>query len=430
MGAGSGTDAVTLLSPAVRTALRSNISQTHDLDDLDLLCGDLGVDPENIRGKANGKEYWISQIILYFDYRARIADLIARLIATRNSVDWQKLISVAAPAEQPAVIDVGLSALGALTSQVPGVRDAVVASRTDLENAYDRISVLSSYKNLHDLLQQLEDHYHMLWQTSKRLPADDAAWDDLSRSEPELQDVALKLLEAADGGAPSATLWANKLKVGCADLSSASLKTDVDLLKKSLSRIYEVISTQLSRVNVNLVGAAKDLRLMRLVEALARVREKLADINLDDAPEQFERRSSFEECVESLRERNEHLEGLVRLHDAFQELDDELRRIVAQLSDDLDELTSNWGDVKPMMQTLCKDQAEKWATDLTQTMTDLDAVITGRDPTRIRRVFNRFCTQASLTFNQMDVDLLKQCSELQRVDGPLASVIKIIVTGP
>lgn len=419
-----------MLSSAVRTALRTNISQTHNLDDLELLCGDLDVDAENIRGKTNGKEYWISQIVLYFDYRARIPDLIARLIATRNTVDWQQLVSAAASAEQPAVIGVGLSALGVLTSQVPGVRDAVVASRTDLENAYDRISVLSNYKNLHDLLQQLEDHYHMLWQTSKRLPADDTAWDDLSRSEPELQDVARKLLEAANGSAPTTTLWATKLKVGCADLGSAAQKTNIELLKKSLNRIYEVISAQLSRVNVNLVGAAKDLHLARLVDALARVREKLADINLDDAPEQFERRSSFEECIESLCERNERLDGLVRLHDAFQEIDDELRRIVGQLSDDLDELTSNWGDVKPMVQTLCKDQDEKWAVDLTQTMTDLDAVIVEHDPTRTRRIFNRFCTQASLTFNQMDVDLLKQCSELQRVDGPLASVIKIIVSGP
>ena len=89
---------MTLLSPAVCTALRTNISQTHNLDDLELLCRDLGVDPEDIRGKTNGKEYWISQIILYLDYRARIPDLIARLILTRNTVDWQKIVSAAAPA--------------------------------------------------------------------------------------------------------------------------------------------------------------------------------------------------------------------------------------------------------------------------------------------------------------------------------------------
>ena len=116
--------------------------------------------------------------------------------------------------------------------------------------------------------------------------------------------------------------------------------------------------------------------------------------------------------------------------DAFQELDDELRRIVAQLTDDLAELTSNWGDVKPMALAICMDQTEQWAIDLTRTVTDLDTVMAEKDPTRIRRTFNRFCTQASLTFNQMDVNLLHQCSELQRVDGPLAGVIKIIVTGP
>jgi hypothetical protein len=328
-------------------------------------------------------------------------------------------------------IGAGLAALSTLVSQLPDAHDAVVASRTDLQNAYARIQALSGYKHLHDLFQQLEDHYNMMYQTAKRLPGDDTAWDDISQCEPELQDIAAQLLAAAAqpaGTSPAAaSLWVTKLDRAHTDLDGAVKNSDNDQLKKCLSRISEVIGTQLSRVNANLVAAAKDLNLARLVDALGVVRTRLAAINLDASPDQFEDRTAFEQCVESLKERNDHLTQLVQQHDICQQIDDELRRIQAQLAQDLSELDNSWPDVKAMLQSLCQGHSEKWAVDLTQTASDLDAAFAEKNPARIRRVFLRCCTQASLGFNQMDVDLLAQCSELQKVDGPLAGVIKLIV---
>jgi hypothetical protein len=428
------------LTPAGRTVLRENLVKSCADEDLELLCTDLGVDAENVPGKDNGKEYWVSQILLYFERRQRITDVVGYLVQKRPAISWQQLIDQAAQAAPPtdgkiAVIDAGLSALSVLAAQVPDARDAVVASRTDLLNAYDRIQALSSYKRLHDLFQQLEDHYNMMFQTAKRLPDDETAWDDIARSEPEMQDVAAQLLTAATqatpasaaGPASATSLWVTRLDRVRTDLTSAVQKPDTDLLKKCLARISDVIGTQLSRVNANLVAAAKDLRLSRLVDALGLVRQKLAAINLDASPSQFEDRTAFEVCVESLKERTDHLDALVQQHDAFQQIDDELRRIEAQMSQGLSELTNSWADVKPMLQTLCQGRNNKWATDLGQTSNDLDGALTANNPAIMRRVFLRCCTQVSLSFNQMDVDLLAQCSELQKVDGPLASVIKLIV---
>ncbi len=72
-----------------RADLRENFDKAFSLEELALLCDDLGVDPEDIPGREEGKDYWISQIILYFERRNRIGDLLARAAKERPNIDWR-----------------------------------------------------------------------------------------------------------------------------------------------------------------------------------------------------------------------------------------------------------------------------------------------------------------------------------------------------
>ena len=86
---------------AGRAELRQTISQSFSLEELDVLCADLGLDPESIPGRERGKDYWIEQVILHFQRRNQLPALIDALKHQRSEVAWDKLAEAvqSAPAE-------------------------------------------------------------------------------------------------------------------------------------------------------------------------------------------------------------------------------------------------------------------------------------------------------------------------------------------
>ncbi len=71
-----------------RTALRQAISQSFSIEELEILCADLGIDPESIPGRDSGKDYWITQILAHFQRRKQMPALLAALQERRPDVAW------------------------------------------------------------------------------------------------------------------------------------------------------------------------------------------------------------------------------------------------------------------------------------------------------------------------------------------------------
>ena len=69
---------MTIPEVSTRASLRHNLVESFSLEELVLLCDDLGVDSEIIPGSDAGKAYWASQIIGYFVHEDRIDDLLKR----------------------------------------------------------------------------------------------------------------------------------------------------------------------------------------------------------------------------------------------------------------------------------------------------------------------------------------------------------------
>ncbi|MFN8484225.1 MAG: hypothetical protein U0768_14400 [Anaerolineae bacterium] len=82
-----------------RAELREKFDRAFSIEELKLLCDDLGMDPADIPGQEQGKTYWISQIILYFERRNQIAALLARAKQLRPNMDWT--YTATAPDESP-----------------------------------------------------------------------------------------------------------------------------------------------------------------------------------------------------------------------------------------------------------------------------------------------------------------------------------------
>jgi hypothetical protein len=328
----------------------------------------------------------------------------------------------ASPSERAGA---GLYALADLL-RVAEARAAVAAYQANFQLACRQIEALSLYKQLHDLFQQLDDRYMLIVRFSKGLPANQAAWEDIERDEPDLYVTADMLLGMA-GKAPlagEATLWSQKLGRAQSELRSALEAYDTEGLKDGLGRLKDLIDRQLSRTNTRLVGAAEALDLATLVTALRTICDQLNLIKLEASA--LHRLDDFRSGVEALAELNRRLTTLVELHAAFQDIDDELRLIEGLLEQDPGSLADTWQDLRPLMRVICENNPADWASKLTKLSTDVETALQSPEPIHIRRCFGRYRSQAVQSFNQIDHDLLTLCAELQQVGAPLDRVLGVI----
>jgi hypothetical protein len=323
----------------------------------------------------------------------------------------------------------GLIALSALVEQ-PEVRTAVAAFESDFADVCERIETLVAYKRLHDLLHELESCYgiihHFIYEEGRLVPEERLAWSALERNEPELESAIEKVIEFA-GHAPFAAefvLWTQKLERARGELHQAIESYDAAPLKSATRRITDVLGREPSRVNTRMVAAAGDLRLAALVRALAALRDHPIRQRLDQAAAQ--RFSAVDQGAEALSRLNERLTESVGLHNTFQVVDDELRRIEALLEQDAGELEYAWPDLRTMAQKLCDGTVAIWAAKLSAIGAELDELLTVGNMSKTVRTFRSYRSQASRAFNQVDRDLLVLCEELQKVGEPLTAVLKVL----
>ena len=92
-----------------------------------------------------------------------------------------------------------------------------------------------------------------------------------------------------------------------------AVSTLQDDKKKALNLAIAQIEKSCGKGSIMRLGAADPVRIDCIPTGA---------INLDAAPDQFEDRTAFEQCVESLKERNSHLTQRVQQHDVCQQIDD------------------------------------------------------------------------------------------------------------
>jgi tetratricopeptide (TPR) repeat protein len=310
--------------------------------------------------------------------------------------------------------------------QIAEARAAVAVYQTGFEAACRWITILGSYKALHDLLQQLGDRYAVLARCCKNLSSDPTTWNDVEDNEPELYVKTDELLEFAGRAmfAAEITLWTPKLNRAQRDLRIALETNDADGFKNALRRLKEVIDRQLSRANTRLVGVAEALQLATLVRALRQISERLGQIGLDESA--LHRLDDFRQGVELLAGLNERLTHDVALHNAFQAFDDELRRIEGVLAYDFNELADAWQDLGPMMRAILDGNRTEWVARLSALSDELERAIATGDSLRVRRAFIRYRSQAISCFNRVDYDLRDLCAALQQIGAPLDRALRMV----
>ncbi len=408
-------------------------------NELNELCYELRLDPENL--KAIYKVEKAREMVNYFHRRRRLNVLITVLREQRPHVTLEDLVlkegegdAMAALADLPTTLPPSpkdqsntmlvsssfVSLLRLLTQ--PEVGAAVVAFQTDFQAASDQIDQMNDFKLAHDLFQELENRYFLIQNDERRLPADDLAWDSIAINEPELQGKIsdLRLVTRRPAFANDQERLMAQLDKVSESIRLGVEQFDLDELKRGTSLLYRVLNRIPSRINAQLVSTATALRLDALEQAMQTISTKLSttDLKLDSMVEEIAN------GVKALGDLDERLKVLVKEHNAWQEIDDELRRVEASLSQSIDELDDAWFDLEPMARDLAAGQSAEWATELNDVVDKLDEALRDKVVVTVRRLFRRFQSQVRRRFRQVDLELLTLCQDLQRVGESLDLLLR------
>lgn len=197
---------------------------------------------------------------------------------------------------------------------------------------------------------------------------------------------------------------------------------DLENLRQGVNLLYRVLNRYPSRVNAQLVSTASLLRLDALEEAMTTISINL----LEETTISLEHHilEEVQNGVMALGGLDERLKHLVREHNAWQEIDDEIRRVKSSISISTEELEDAWFDLEPMTRDIINGQQEDWAVSLKEVTDTLDQALSEQVTVTVRRTFLRFQSQIGRRFRQVDLELLTLCQELQRIGESLDIVLR------
>ncbi len=308
--------------------------------------------------------------------------------------------------------------------ETPEIKAEVLKFRTDLTTANQQIDILGDYKDLHDLLHDLQFRcYNVLVREVPRFPGEEAACDNLMSYEIVLQEIVdrLRHLSKRSSLSPVDTLWVEEIIQAQQKFHQAVEELEKVPLEECIRLLKHVIAMQPSKFNQYLNTAARDLRLDTIVQIMNSIMVRLR--HLDVEPVKIEQ---FNKGVESLTELNQRLANMVNNHDRWQAIERELNRMEDVMEYTLKEVELSWPYLQRMIAPLCQDSNEEWVQALQQDAQKLDKAFTEQNPPKIKIYFSRYRQRAGTRFYLVDKELKELCGELRKIGEPLTSVLQTL----
>jgi hypothetical protein len=307
---------------------------------------------------------------------------------------------------------------------LPEVLKEVAVLDEDMNRARDQLRTLRNYKELHDQLHELQFNFYIpAFQGMSRFPSDMLFLQDLKRYSQSFSDVIDALVDVVNQN--EATLqgersWIERLEKHHKMLEEAQSKSDGQLLAKCLERVQEVIGVKPAEINGRLKDAMRNMSLSNFLLKLSALHENLCHRRLDDTSKV--RLIEFNEGIQSMRILWERLSSLVEEHDAWQEAEDQLKRLEAEPVERLYDEDDGWQDLVGKLNPLCRASSERWAIRMLEDEQKLKFALDERNATRITEVFSNYRLKAGSRFYVVDKNLLQECSRITEI-GPKLDVV-------
>ncbi|MEM9276225.1 MAG: hypothetical protein AAGA80_25200 [Cyanobacteria bacterium P01_F01_bin.143] len=309
---------------------------------------------------------------------------------------------------------------------LPEVKTAVIKFRAEFQAISDQVEMLATYKDLHDLLHNLEFKcYQGILREARHFPDDYTCLSILESYGQNLEDIIADVegIMTQNNPASEGITWHKDLRQACGFLQTALEEEDKSQLKKAIWFINRIIASQPSQVNTALVSTAKVLLLPTLVEGMKSIWNIVAKSELE--PAQLDQ---FQESVISLTKLDDDLKLLVTTHDSWQKIDSQLRYIetITANSSDLFELEMSWPGLNAEVIAQCQNSQENWAISLQKEATRLDEALNGQNTSKVKQYFGSYRNRASQGFYKIDQELRTFCGNLRDVGNPLAYLLRML----
>jgi len=322
--------------------------------------------------------------------------------------------------EEPPEIASANAALVWLKDQMSDERiaDAIIRSKEVIEHTYQQFNRLEIFKAIHDALHTIE------FECLRPMEAGNAS-DPLRAYKWTFEMQARQIQEAM--ALPDMDSFLREEIEGEMGLAAAAFKSALD--KQGGAAEKELLTNQLNlllsnfpeRLNTEIVRAARELNLVRIVELMAKVKDMLPVFPPDQTPP-FQ---SFLEGIKALEGLRDELKVLVDEHSRLQSLDRELRRgcvggtTVRAPGDD-------WRRIKVVRLRLVppfSSDLELVFDDLTELESEIDDSVQAGDGTSaVVRIREYFLFIGKL-FRVVDTRLKNLSARLTKVSQPLKTIL-------
>ncbi|HMN26677.1 MAG TPA: TIR domain-containing protein [Caldilineaceae bacterium] len=322
----------------------------------------------------------------------------------------------AAVQEQVAQSGVALGEVLSYAKTIPEARYLVDLAEYSLRYNCEQIKHMKEYKDVHDLLQQLEGHYQSLhneiYEDNKLMPAERLRWRSIRTTSEQMGNAIFELYSYVENSSLSAESaeWLSNLHQAAASLEQARKANEIGLVDEAAQLVFEVIDQQISRMNDHMVAHVDALNLPDLVDRLNKVHglvQHHADSSLSAQLQEYQ------QAVADLTRMLEQLKTLRKDHDFLQQLDNKLRSEEMQLSNNTERFARRWEkSLGHELRLLSSPARLSWEVDLARQIDGVDQALQEGSTGAIADAFY-FCRGAiSTRFRHVDIELKRLCDGL------------------
>jgi hypothetical protein len=331
--------------------------------------------------------------------------------------------AVEAPTSVSEQAGAGITAMADLLRE-PNAQAAVEGFKESFELICRQIDRLSNYKDLHDLLHDLQFNcYNPIIRRARNFPSDSSFVESLGDHQADLQTIVNSLWDVAERAAltTSEQFWIQLVGQAAELVQGAIERSSKELLDHAMFQIGRVLYIHPSRINERLKDAARDLPLPSLIKAMDAVR--LSPTRAELAAEKLDQ---IGRGITALEQLSQILSRIIEEHDIWQDIDLELHRVEENPTEHMQEFDWLWPDLKARVELLCSGRGDRWTQDLRRVEEKLDRALAAHDLSAIVAAFRAYRHQVGMCFFQADKNLKELCRSLRRVDGPLNAVLSIV----
>ncbi|MGH9972096.1 MAG: hypothetical protein ACREBG_30485 [Pyrinomonadaceae bacterium] len=376
--------------------LRKQLVQYFLMDEFIVLCSDLEIPYDELR--KGGLEVQADELVQRLENLGRIPDLVAYCSQKRPNVSWEDTDALG----------------GVLKETQDELKGDLATFQASFQSALEQIDILSDYKDLHDKLHDLQfGWFPRVQQEFKSLPDAKNAIQNLFGHERDFRTVIGELYDTVNQKRVpgSEREWIDRMEQARKDLKQgiSSPEPAMKLIGSALQSISQVLDTQPTYINGDLMRAVGALRLPQLKNIVQLVLDKL----IKKAPDS-DLVKQFQQGINDLNQMDVELDALMKEHDIWQGNEVKIPMLLPALSF-LPVFNSMWRQLKENTAPLYANKEEEWATDLLRDDAALEKAIGENDVEAAKRAFQGFQRDAKARFLDVDKLIKKRCRDLLEI---------------